>query len=519
MTRSDSREDLRSVVLLDDSSTVAAEAAPGGANGTVVVWFGSTPPPPAITTNATVVTTRGAGPRAIVELALRLRRDAKEHGRIDVVRACGGALWTTAVLLGAVLGAAVVCDVDESPGSRARLASPRTRALLRVFKPVMVGETQAARDAVPRSVPSVASVPGLAARNLVTRAGTPRFLAVNARYEGRPTTGVERYAQEITRHLTVPVARFSPPARAASGPLGHAWEQVVLPLRAVWYRCELLDLCNFGPLLTRRQAVVLHDIAPVDHPEWFGPRYRAWYGFVVRALYRRADHVVTDSEFTRGRLEAHWGPRPNVSVIPLGVADDFAPERRESRTPEHYVCFVGSIEPRKNLATLLDAMDRVRKDDAELTLVVVGALGPRRVFGDAPIVLDRPGITHVAHASDAQLRALVAGAECLVYPSHYEGFGLPPLEAMALGTPVVVSDIPVMREVCGDAARFAEPTSASDLAAAIAGISSLSPDAREDLVRRGRDHARTFRWPDAARRLEELVWAPCEAGSTPAARR
>ncbi len=236
--------------------------------------------------------------------------------------------------------------------------------------------------------------------------------------------------------------------------------------------------------------------------------YTRWFTTIVSLLYRRAREVTTVSEFTRGRLVARFGARSRVDVVPAGVdASISAPETTPPATApsSRYVCFVGSLEPRKNLATLLAAMEQVREGDPELELVVVGSRGASGVF--APTIdLDQPWVHHVDHADDDELRGLVGGAACLAYPSLYEGFGLPPLEALAIGTPVVASDLPPLREVCGDAIVYADAYDSRHLACAIRRVRAMTAAEREACLAHGRERAARYSWQSSARMLEELVW-------------
>ena len=307
--------------------------------------------------------------RKLILLARELRRETRTGAPISVVHALSPRLWASAIAIGAALNAPTLCDTDNSAPSVLALGTWNVRLLLRAFKPVMVTPTEAGRAPVPSSVPSVV-VPEIAhdspcaryvplhalyARRRLERASSPHFLAINARYESRPTTGVERFAQETTTRMSRPIARFAPSRLYSRGPVGHLWEQIVLPLRLAPYRCHLWSPCNFGPIARRDQTVTIHDIAPVDHPEWFGPRYGPWFAFVTWALYHRARCITTVSQFTKNRLHDHWGPKDNVVIVPPGVSDSFSdvtatPARRAPTATRRYVCFVGSLEPRENLS-------------------------------------------------------------------------------------------------------------------------------------------------------------------------
>ncbi len=171
------------------------------------------------------------------------------------------------------------------------------------------------------------------------------------------------------------------------------------------------------------------------------------------------------------------------------------------------MCVVGSLEPRKNLDALVTAMAGVRAEHPDVHLVVVGDVGDPRVFASASGAdLSAGWIELRGRLDDQTLRRTVQASSCLAYVSSYEGFGLPPLEAMAEGTPVVASDLPAIREVCGDAAVLVDPIDPAAIAAGILEALDRSPEEQADVAAAGRRHAREFDWTWAAQQLEALVW-------------
>jgi glycosyltransferase involved in cell wall biosynthesis len=330
-------------------------------------------------------------------------------------------------------------------------------------------------------------------------------ITVNGRYAGKRLTGVQRYALEIVRRLGDRCRVIHTDAK--DGIAGHRWEQSVLPLRC---RGSLLwSPCNTGPLLVRNQVVTIHDATYADAAECFSRAFAAWYQFLIPRLARRARRVMTVSEFSRKRLAELTGVDPaNIDVVYNGVDARFAPPtpdavaavRRKLDLPGPYVLTLGSIEPRKNLATLLKAWPGVAARRPELTLAIAG--GGNAIYADAG--LDEPSLPRVkrlGYIDDADLPALYGGCESFVFPSTYEGFGLPPLEAMACGAPVVCSNTTALPEVVGDAAVTVDPRDAGAIGDAIV---SLTDDRarRADLFERGRARAARFSW-DAS---TEQVW-------------
>jgi len=334
------------------------------------------------------------------------------------------------------------------------------------------------------------------------------YVTVNGRFTTQRVTGVQRYARQLTARKAQ-WADIAAPRNSAQGVQGHVWEQSVLPMRVG--RSLLWSPCNTGPLAVRNQVVTIHDCAFYDHPEGFTRRFATWYRWLVPRLARRIRHIITISRFSRDRLLEYCQlPPSKVTVIPQGVDPDFRPlephivaeTRRILGLPENYVLFVGSLAPRKNLARLLEAWRLVSPLHPEMSLVLVGA--PNHVFRDAGLH-ELPASVHVAgYVAEEHLPAVYAGAQVSVFPSLYEGFGLPVLEAMACGTPVMTSNVTSMPEVAGDAALLVDPYSEESMAD---GLSRLLADSvlRQQLSERGLQRARTFTWDRTAAATWKLL--------------
>ena len=307
-------------------------------------------------------------------------------------------------------------------------------------------------------------------------------IVVNGRFLRATPTGLHRVGRSL---LDAAVASgldaevLAPPGvadarvtRSLPGPSGgvgdHLWEQVALP-RAAADR-PLLSLANTSPVFARRGFVVVHDLAPLVGPQWFTPRFR-WYGRLVLAAARRAEGVITVSEVVADELRSR-GMHGQITVVPNAVDDDVQPvdeatveatlDRLSVRRP--YVLFVGWADPRKDVATAV-AAHRLAAKTQPHRLVLTGLA--HRNF--APVVVpDLDTVLRLGYVPDVELRALLTGAAALVYPSRYEGFGTPPLEAWACGTPALVSDIPVLRESTRGKAVYLPPGDIAAWADAIA---------------------------------------------------
>jgi glycosyltransferase involved in cell wall biosynthesis len=352
---------------------------------------------------------------------------------------------------------------------------------------------------------------------------------INGRFLTQAVTGVQRSALEIVRALDRELGSRSASAselqvtvlapRSAREPprlqtiafrrvgtlRGQLWEQLELPFYVG--NGPLVGFANLGPLALRNQCVTIHDASIFALPDTFTPAFRLWYQWALPRIGRRARRILTDSRFSRAEL-MRWAKIPDdkIEVVPLAAdhilkspADEGILERHSLRG-KTFVLAVGSQSPHKNLELVLRALPLVRASPFQL--VVVGGANPQIFRG--PPQSDRGGICHLGYVTDAELRALYQAATCLIFPSRYEGFGLPPLEAMTCGCPVIVSRAASLPEVCGDAALYCEPTDPADLAARISDLLQ-DPKLRTELTRRGLLQAGRFSWASTARRVLQSI--------------
>jgi len=321
---------------------------------------------------------------------------------------------------------------------------------------------------------------------------------VNGRSLSRQVTGVERYVTEILRCLgdRVQVVR---PTGNFQGLIGHAWEQILLPGQVTDHSI-LWSPANTGPLAVSNQVLTVHDLSPLEHPEWFKPAFAAWYRLFLPVLIRRVKRVITSSEYVRQKMIARFHlPQDQVTAIPAGVNLDRFYRQNPPQQYGRYILFVGSIEPRKNLATLLKAWDLIEKRHSDVSLVLAGVSGP--VFRKVHFSTDIERLQLTGYVPDETLPALYSGADILVLPSFDEGFGLPVLEAMACGTPVVASTQGALPEVVGEAGILFNPGNPAALAEILSQcLSDLQ--LRKTLSLRGQKHVQQFSWQITA----EKVW-------------
>ena len=353
---------------------------------------------------------------------------------------------------------------------------------------------------------------------------------INGKFTAQRITGVQRVASELTRALTeralrhgnlaLVVPRNARPAqsvlecrRVSDGVMGNLtgnlWEQIALPLST---RTEtLVSLCNTGPLFKRRHVVMIHDMAIYDTAAAFTRKFRLWYRLVFSLLRRNSLHLLTVSEFSRQRMVHHLRvPASRISVIRPAVdhlehiVSDDGVLARHALLPQRYCLMVGSLDPRKNLTRCIAAIERLACPP-DFKFVLAGGSNTR-VFDAVAGSQSPPSrqVIRTGFVTDGELKALYENATCFVFPSLYEGFGLPPLEAMYCGCPVITSRQASLPEVCGDAALYCDAASVDDIAQKIEQMLA-SPELRERCRQRGLKRARAHGWRDAADQLSDAL--------------
>lgn len=348
---------------------------------------------------------------------------------------------------------------------------------------------------------------------------------INGRFLTQRVTGVQRYAHEtlkaidvalysdVTNRWTILAPKGTTPRekwnniefRAVGLLSGHAWEQFELPFYASdgW----LLTLSGAPSLFHRRHLFSIPDTAIYDMPNGYSFLYRAYYQMLWGICANRAKAIFTFTEFSRNRLAAIFpsiSERVHVtscgadhSSLGLKVGNE---SRDNTKTEERpYLLAVSSLATNKNFEIILKLSHLL--DDANLRIVVAGNSNPS-VFGKPELASSR--IEWLGYVSDEELERLYRHATCFVFPSLYEGFGLPPIEAMRRGCPVVASNAASIPEVCGDAALYFDPNSVEELKLQILRV-IREPGLSEDMRKRGEQQARKYTWKQVAHTILDSI--------------
>lgn len=354
---------------------------------------------------------------------------------------------------------------------------------------------------------------------------------INGRFLTQSVTGVQRYADELIKQIdhmldhgeisrelysfiiltpknqrrTIELKHIE--LRQVGFLTGHLWEQLELPLFT--RGSLLLNLCNVGPLLKRNQFVTIHDAAVFAAPKGFTLLFRTWYKFLLVTNGRLCKKVLTVSQFSKHELVKYCKINPaKIIVTPLGrehvyraVADRTIFERKNIGL-RPYVLAVCSTNPNKNFKSVIEAFRGV--EELSFDLVIAGDINRKVFAGEIDDLLSNPHIIHCGYVTDDELRALYEQAMCFIFPSIYEGFGIPPLEAMSYGCPVIASRKASIPEVCADAVLYIDHEHSQDIVDKIQLLLD-NPSERSRLSEKGKRRAMQYSWFHTAKLTSNLI--------------
>lgn len=347
------------------------------------------------------------------------------------------------------------------------------------------------------------------------------MIVINARFLTQELTGVQRFAEQVCLELQalrkdlVFVAPHNIRQHGSAERLqvrrigrhtGHLWEQLDLPLWLAGQRNPLLiSLGSTAPITYRNQLATHHDITYVRHPESYSRLFRGLYRHLTPMLLKRIKSLITVSEFSRGEIARFYDyPLENIYVVPNAVGPAFRPfcARACTSTAQPYLLAVSSPTAHKNFDRMVEAFLSLEGFE-HVELRIVGSTHGAFAAPSSSLAGNRR-IRVLGRLSDEELIEEYQGATAFVFPSLYEGFGIPPLEAQACGCPVIAARAASIPEVLGNTALYFDPLDVASIAQSMGRILE-DGRLRQDLRSRGQANVRRYSWQSSARRVSQLI--------------
>jgi glycosyltransferase involved in cell wall biosynthesis len=348
------------------------------------------------------------------------------------------------------------------------------------------------------------------------------MICINSRFLTQKITGSQRFAIEISRQLKklLPEAKFVSPKNIihydiakeleveSFGRLtGYLWEQIELPL---YLRKKgsplLLNLVNTAPIFYENKITVIHDISWKHFPDAISKKFYLWYKFLIPKISKTSKFIFTVSNFSKKDISKGL----NVDINKFEIVYNAISEKFKflNISREKIILSVASLQPYKNLEGLIKAFIFLKNKNKFLDykLVLVGGYN-KNVFAKTNLFelsKNRDDIVFTGYLSDEKLVEYYNKASLFVFPSFFEGFGIPPLEAMASGCPCVVSNVASLPEVCGDSAYYVNPYDIEDIARGIETVLS-DEKLREDLIKKGFENIKRFSWEESAKKIVQIM--------------
>ncbi len=284
------------------------------------------------------------------------------------------------------------------------------------------------------------------------------------------------------------------------------WEQLELPYYA--REALLVSLCNLAPINKKPAVTMIHDAQVFITPESYSYHFRKWYHFALPRIGKSSKKILTVSEYSKEQLSI-WGvaDKPKIEVIHNGVdhilshPGDSSILEKHQLLPREYAIGLANDQAHKNVRVLIEAYGGERLRDRKLVLFG----GATKQHFEKLGIRVPPNVVFTGIVQDSELRSLIENASTLLFPSLTEGFGLPPLEAMLLGTPTICAPCGALPEVCGDAAQYVDPHTVSAWVDAIIELSEEDAERREQRTAAGKRHASNFTWDVAGRKLADIL--------------
>ncbi len=346
------------------------------------------------------------------------------------------------------------------------------------------------------------------------------MLTINSRFLTQNITGVQRFAIEISKELKKLLknkVKFVAPKNIIHKDLakeldieiignltGHLWEQINLPNYLKQNGIPLLlNLANTAPLFYKNKIVTVHDVAYERFPQTFSFKFRLFYKLLIPNILKTSKHTLTVSEFSKREIYSLYGTNlENISVVYNAVNEIFKPKK--IKTNEKYILAVSSLNYQKNFHSLVRAFNRLNIKTTKLYLV--GGINKNFASTELLSEIDKnSNIIFKGRVDDDELIELYSNAICFVYPSLYEGFGIPPLEAQACGCPVVCSNVASLPEVGGvDSVVYCDPHDVNDIREKSELVLN-DENLQNDLRLKGFENIKRFSWEESAKKIIEVI--------------
>ncbi len=314
-------------------------------------------------------------------------------------------------------------------------------------------------------------------------------------------TGVENYTDSLLKYLKKKLKLNIVKPKSDNKYLAHIWNHFILAFK----QGDILFCpANIAPLYvpqSKKLIVTIHDVAFLTQPDSFSNLFKNYYKYLMPFVIKRADKIITISEFSKNEILKYYPyAREKIEIIPLGISDRF--KVIDSTLKEKVILYVGSLNKRKNFMGVIKAFEMLNRDDYKLQ--IVGDFSENFTIDDKikQILLsakNNKNIEFKRNVSGDELVHIYNNASIFIFPSFYEGFGLPPLEAMACGTPVITSNITSLPEVCADAVIYCDPYSNEDIKNKLESLLD-NPNLQNNMIEKGLKHVKSFTWDKSAQK-------------------
>lgn len=349
-----------------------------------------------------------------------------------------------------------------------------------------------------------------------------KTIYINGKFLAHRVTGVHRYAIEIVKKLIAfgeDVKVLVPPEMEfSSTPFPEKvifevggfknrilWEHLSLPkFLKKQKNYVLLSLCNIGSLYANNQILCVHDMSYAVNPSWFTKSFARYYRFMIPKLVKRAKRLITVSEFSKREITQQLNvDHHKISVVYNAPSDKFALEKAQDflKKKDDFFLFVGSMDPRKNINLLIDlfSKEKFKKE----RLVIVGAKA--KAFNEVNFVIPE-NVSVLDRCDDDELADLYKRAKAMISPSFYEGFGIPVVEAMASGCPLILSNLDVYQEIADDGAVYFDPYSIISLEDAVQSVLNKKEEEMFQLVEKNLERSTDFSWDKSSKVLLNIIY-------------